>query len=149
MWQPYTTENIGFLGVFNQRLHHYQRAVPGSIPDLRKGSGLWVFSDYGGEHQGAEFDSYAFLFTTPESVASWLAARLIWRERTALGQRRMAYKKLSDAIRQKACFPFLRMADLIEGLLVSVVVHKSITSFFANAHIDRGQPDLARYAHIK
>ena len=61
----------------------------------------------------------------------------------------MAYKKLSDGIRQKACFPFLRVADLLDGLLVSVLVHKSISSFFSHGQIDRNLPELARYSHIK
>ena len=59
MWNPYTTEDIGFLQVFSENLDKYQRRVSGSIPDLRKGLGILVFSDYGGEHQGAEFDVYA------------------------------------------------------------------------------------------
>lgn len=149
MWNPYTTENIGFLRVFSESLNNYQCHVPGCIPNLRHGSSILAFSDYGGEHKGAEFDSYAFLFTTPESVAAWLPARSMWREATGMARRRMAYKNLSDRIREKSCFSFLRTADLLEGLLVSVMVHKSITSFFSHDLIDRSQPELARFGHIK
>lgn len=149
MWIPYTREQIGFFRAFSDRLDKYQRAVPGSIPNLRSSSGMLVFSDYGGEHAGSEFDSYTFLFTTNESVADWLPVRSIWRENLNLEFRRMAYKKLSDGIRQRACFPLLRSADSLHGLLISVAVHKSITSFFSHTCIDRSRPELAQYAHIK
>jgi hypothetical protein len=149
MWQPYVTESIGLLRQFSDSLEKYQRSVPGSVPEFRKASGIIVVSDYGGEHAGAEFDAYAFLITTPESVADWLPGRKIWRERMAVEHRRMAYKRLSDGIRQRACLPFLRIADLLNGMLISILIHKSITSLFATTHIDRTHPALARFGYIK
>jgi hypothetical protein len=149
MWHPYTNERIGFLRAFSDKIASYQERVPGSIPNLRQSSAIWSFSDYGGEHSGAEFDSYAFLFTTPESVHQWRPVRDAWREIMGLGDRRMAYKRLSDDIRQRACYPFLRTADLLDGYLVSIAVHKSISSFFSYSKIDSSLPELAPYVNIK
>jgi len=114
MWKPYTNESIGFLNAFGQKLDNYQQRVPSDFPDFSESKGIMAFSDYGGEHKGAKFDSYAFLFVTPDSIKQWLYGREIWRKKFGMENRYLAYKKLSDGVCQRACLPFLNIADLLD-----------------------------------
>jgi hypothetical protein len=98
-------------------------------PNLRDESDLILASDYSGEHQGPEFQVLAFLLTHKNSVLGpWESARMSVRKaHLSEGSegRRMAFKKLNDALRINALSKFLDAASLLNGVLVCVAVDKA------------------------
>ena len=56
---------------------------------------------------------------------SWLELRASFREQFFTLHRRMAFKSLNDAHRRRALEPFLRLASLINGVLVTFAVNKA------------------------
>ena len=103
-------------------------ADPYLLRDLRRTPKLTVFSDYGGEHDGAEVSTYSFLLLIEESLGRFLLARPALRS-GELSDRRMAYKALSDGVRAPALVPFLSAADSIHGVLFTLAVAKNAELF--------------------
>lgn len=105
----------------------YEQSRPNSFPDLRSDPALVLASDYAGEHQESEWQVLSFLMASlPGLLQTWEEPRLYVREQLLKGPRRHAFKNLGDGIRQKALLPFLNACSLINGIVVSVAVHKSI-----------------------
>ena len=93
--------------------------------DLPSFPGVCLATDFGGEHRGADYHTYAFLVCPSGSLAPWDAARLVVR-RPELGSSVMGYKHLGDGRRARALGPFLEAADCIPGFLAVVAVGKSV-----------------------
>ncbi|MCE9565830.1 MAG: hypothetical protein K8U57_27715 [Planctomycetes bacterium] len=95
-------------------------------PDLNDGSDLVLATDYSGEHEAPEFRVLGFLLTTRKSIETvWEPARLEVRKKYLHNDRRMAFKKLDDALRINAFPTFLKAASQLNGVLACVAVEKS------------------------
>jgi hypothetical protein len=86
---------------------------------------LFIGSDYGGNHKGSAYNSYAFVVVN-DKPSQWLLMQRNIRARYLPNARRMSFKRLNDPHRQEALIPFLQAADTLDGHLVVFLVHKSV-----------------------
>jgi hypothetical protein len=89
------------------------------------GKHLFIGSDYGGDHKGSNYNTYAFLLVDDRPL-QWLSTQRRLRAAYFTDTRRMSFKRLGDPQRQAALVPFLQAAHDLPGHLVVFVVHKSI-----------------------
>ena len=94
------------------------------LPDLHSAHSIIMTSDYGGQHKQAVYESFSFLIADLGRCARWDEERLAVRAEFFRDNRRMSYKALNDRKKQRALLPFLAAANLIPGLLATVLVRK-------------------------
>lgn len=103
------------------------------LPEFEGSEGLWIMSDYGGEHKGAGFNTYSFIICCADKAPVFREECRKIRVRHSLNTpfKEFNYKDL-DSVRVKASLDdFLRVADsYIHGVLVTVSVDKNIPSLF-------------------
>jgi hypothetical protein len=84
-----------------------------------------VATDYSFDNAASDFQVIGLLLADAEYAAIWNDARREVRERLLGDRRSMSWKKLnSDSQRQAAFLPFLRAADHIHGLSVTLAFHR-------------------------
>ena len=109
-------------------------------PRENRGQTLVSLGDFSGSHDGARFNTYAFLHFDLERNARWRWLQQSLRTSKQLGRRRMSFKSLNDKIRQRALPGFLQAADEIEGALNVFAIAKEfgpfveVTAESASAH---------------
>lgn len=103
----------------------------GVYPNVPRGQTLLMAADFGGQHAGQYFDTYAFLFLDLERIQYWFSELKEFRKNYLRTRRRMAFKSLNDNNRRRALIPFLRLANELEGCLVLFAISKSDRSMFA------------------
>ncbi len=87
---------------------------------------LLLASDYGGEHHKARYRSFTFVLVDQVSYAYWKVDQARWREQYLPDGRRLSYKGLGDVKKRRALTPFLALANSLRGLIVSVLVDRSL-----------------------
>jgi hypothetical protein len=123
---------------------------PGAIPNVRRGKLFLVASDYGGEHDLAEYQVLSFLFADWQQCGDWERTRQELRRRYLSDGRRMSFKTLRDKKKRAVLQMFLSAANNISGLSVSILIHKSIASLFRESgHIDLSEPEQEGFSHWK
>lgn len=105
-----------------------------SLPDFSKDKGLFIFSDFGGEHKGADFTTYSILICSADK-------RVVFKEKTkelrvkhGLNEpwKEFGFKDLNYGPISRSLNEFLNLADnFIHGILITVSVDKRIPSLFA------------------
>jgi len=127
-----------------------ERDHPGLLPNLRRGSTVFVGSDYGGQHEGADFQVLSFLFADLETCGEWESIRQGFRASILRNSRRISYKKLSAAHKQRTILPLLMAANTIPGIIISILIDRRIDSLFMDSgKLPKNHPDFAPYAHWK
>ena len=144
MWQALENPNLGFMNVFSDSIADSQRRNLQLVPELRQTKTLIAVSDYGGYDKTSQFESYALLVACGESWTDWEHARQSLRRAFRVGKRRFAFSKMGDSRKRRALLPFLATADALHGLLVTVLVDKSIDSLF----VAQGRLDPASASHL-
>lgn len=111
-----------------------------AFTDIRSGPTVLVASDYAGERDEDIASSYSFMFL--DSIYLWPWTELWQKNRShhLPDNRRFAFKKLNDKIRQKALIPFLKSANTIPGVLVTYVFHKN-TGYLFDGEDTEWKPD--------
>ena len=89
------------------------------------GPHLFVGTDFGGNHKGSRYQTYAYLLVE-DTPTRWLSMMREIRNSYLEDSRRMSFKKLGDPQRQAALIPFLDAADALSGHLVVFAVHKRV-----------------------
>lgn len=118
--------DVGIHSFINTQFGEQDRPDRIIYPDLNDGSDLVLATDYSGEHEAPDFRVLGFLLTTQKSIESvWEPARLEVRKKYLHNERRMAFKKLDDALRINAFPTFLKAASQLNGVLAYVAVEKS------------------------
>jgi hypothetical protein len=131
--------------VLSEKIWAMEQERPGNLPTFDPAAPILVFSDYGGGHSAAHFESYAFFLTQPAILAQWETDRLEIRWAYGLANCSMAYKRLGAADRARALWPWLVAADGLDGLLVTVLVARSFGSMFPAtglAHLRQKVPEF-------
>lgn len=123
-----------------------EQCRPGNFPTFDAKQPLLVFSDYGGSHKEARFESYAYFLTQPSVLPGWEKDRNDIRQAYGFVNCRMAYKKLESADRARTLWPWLVAADDLHGLLVTVLVEKSFGSFFSSDDLALLRTEVPEYA---
>jgi len=106
---------------------------PSALPDLRDSERLIVASDYSGDHTSSSHYTISLLIASLDGCGNWDQERLLLRTNILGGKRTMSYKGLSDSIKQRALVPFLRAANSIPGLCVTIAIEKSVSEFYENS----------------
>ena len=113
-----------------ERLQQADRAY---FSDLRGYETLVVGTDYGGEHKGATHEVIAVRIAGLADVIGAEARRAVFRQRFLRDGRRMSYKNLGDRRRRAALVPFLQLSGETPGVVVVVLIAKTIRSMFQPA----------------
>lgn len=87
---------------------------------------VYVASDYSGSHRGAHFTAISAVYCDVEASRRWLAIQRGFRAQFLSDGRRMSFKRLGDRLRSFSLIPFLKGADSISGLLLSLVVDRRL-----------------------
>jgi hypothetical protein len=95
--------------------------------NARRSGRVFLFSDWGGEHQDSAYTTFSCLLCDAESLSEWLFR--VDSRRSA--GRTFSYKTLnSDVLRRLDLAPILSAADSIRGVLLSVCFHRTLGSAF-------------------
>lgn len=149
MWNRLGKPELTNLNTFSERIWAMEQKRPGNFPDFLPNEPLLIFSDYGGSHPGARFESYAFLFVQPSVLPLWEGLRNGIRDAVGFHGGRMAYKKLNAGDRDRALIPWLHAADELTGLLVTIVVENSVGSFFGATDVERLRVEIPEFRDVK
>lgn len=90
----------------------------------RRGRQLLVTCDIGGSQKLQPYETFSFLILDLDRNGPWLATRAAFRAQSFTHHRRMSFKALNDGLRRRALTPFLRLASLVDGVLVTFAVDK-------------------------
>jgi len=130
-WRELDRDGLGFLNTLSGVFASAHRGDPRCLPNLREADCLFVGSDYGGEHQNANYQTLTFLIADVAACARWVHVWAPWRKRLLPDRRRMAYKSLNDGLRTRALFPLLETANGLPGLLVTFAFSRAVRSVFS------------------
>ena len=92
--------------------------------DGQRGRQLLVTCDIGGSLKDQGFETFSFLVIDVDRNRQWLATQSAFRSQFFTSGRRMAFKSLNDGLRRHALAPFLRLASLVDGVLVTFAIDK-------------------------
>jgi hypothetical protein len=112
---------------------------PHALPDLRTAPTLLLCSDYSGHHKAAAYEAYSFLLADLVRCSHWNDLRNEVRTRFLRDRRQISFKQLNDRRRRAALIPFLGAADMIPGMLLTVVVAKTLSSGLRMTGDERAQ----------
>ncbi|MGK5035366.1 hypothetical protein [Janthinobacterium sp. LB3P118] len=116
------------------------------LPDFSQDSKVAIFSDFGGENNEADFNTYSFLIMAYNKVGPFQDAVHAMRERHGIKDHysEFRYKRLDNGARFRALPQYLEIIDrYIHGAVITVAVDKSIKTLFgptkgkAHAHITK------------
>lgn len=142
----FSKAGIGSLlaDTFDQAVRARPHVFPNTEP---RGQTLVMVADFGGQHKGQHFDTYAFLILDLDRNGRWVQGQRLFRQTVMPNARRMSFKAMNDNRRRQALFPFLGLSDGIEGWLVLFGVSKAGGSLFGGLEKAAGVEDL--FAHWK
>jgi hypothetical protein len=132
MTRTFSTSGCGnllaasFDRVVQERPYRFPNAAP-------RGQTLMMAADFGGQHKGQYFDTYAFLIFDLDQNSGWLDGQRQFRHTIMPNARRMSFKGMNDKYRRRALIPFLTLADSIDGWLVLFAVSKAGGSLFRHS----------------
>lgn len=150
LWKPLTDPDFGLMTLFSRSIEAAETRDKNYLPDLRRGSVMFVASDYSGQNDFADYQSLSFLFADLNYCNTWEKKRQILRQQYLADGRRMAFKNLNDNKRWKALPAFLEAADTIPGLVATILIDKRINNLFKKSgSFDMNQPELRPYSHWK
>ena len=128
-WRHVPDRTLDYFDLLSEVLLRQELSGEISLPDLRSGPELFLYSDYSGSHRDSRYETYCFLLVNPLSLPTWHQHRIQVRRRL-LGSRRMAFKNLSDTKRAQALAPFLEAPTQLEGLVATFAISKVIPTLF-------------------
>lgn len=105
----------------------FDRALARHRPLLMQGGRgrqLLVTCDIGGSQKLQPYETFSFLILDLDRNGPWLATQAAFRAQFFTHHRRMSFKTLNDGLRRRALAPFLRLASLVDGVLVTFAVDK-------------------------
>lgn len=140
VWHPIKRPDLALLNSISDLIHKCETEEPGLLTSVRLGPTVILTCDFSGQHKDAEFECYSFLIADLAYLWFWDELRKGVRDEYLPNNRRMSFKGLNDNHRQRALVPFLQAAGWIPGLLLSILIDKSIHSLF-NADKDLRSQD--------
>lgn len=147
-WKLGDRPELGAMNVANSVVRAIDFSDPGAIPNLHNASTILVGSDYSGQHATSQFEALCFLFADADRMGLWIDSQKLLRKQFLPDGRRLSYKALNDRHRSTALPHFLKATDLLSGLLVVVLVDKSIESLFkSSGKIESSDAEIRSLAH--
>jgi hypothetical protein len=105
----------------------------GALPDFSEDSRVAVYSDFGGEHKGAHFNTYSFLIIADNKIGPFIEAIKELRQRHGILDQysEFAFKDLDYGPRLRALPEFLHIVDtLLHGAIVTIAIDKIVPTVF-------------------
>lgn len=140
---PFTLDMIGTDHPFFSSLLALAVSKVTELPDFSEDTKLGIFSDFGGEHAGAEFATYSILIMSLSKAGPFQTAIEALRRKYSMVDpySEFAYKKLTNGARSRAIGEFLHIVDnFIHGALITVAIDKQLKTVFGgsknHAHAD-------------
>lgn len=116
------------------------------LPDLHSTKSLMCFSDYSGEEEEADFSVYSFLLIGEKKLTEWDKQRQQLRNKILPDDRRISYKNYRDKLSQNYISEYLKIANNLDGYLITISISKNITSLFDNEPpIDLTNPNFEHF----
>ena len=103
------------------------------LPDFSDDAKIAVMSDFGGEHSGALFNTYSFLFIAYNKVGVFEQKIRGLRKKYGLltPYSEFAYKKLKSGARSRALPEYLQLVDqFIHGAIITIAIDTQIETVF-------------------
>ncbi len=104
-----------------------------SLPDFSNDKGLFILSDFGGEHKGADFTTYSILICSADKRSVFEHKTRELREKHNLNSpwKEYGFKDLRYGPIKRSLQEFLDLSnDYIHGFLLTISVDKNIESVF-------------------
>lgn len=92
-----------------------------------------IFSDYGGESNGACYYTYTTLVSGWDLTGHFLEAMRLIRQQHGLGEKEIAFKDFRMGQLRRALPAYLAALDTVPGLLFTLAVDKKLASVFGPA----------------
>lgn len=131
-WAKLTRPNLGLVGMLAEQIGRLEEAEPDLIPDLRSSEALYIGSDYSGDHKGPKYEICSFVVTSSDAEKKWDCPRRARRQKylshpSFTSPPEMSYKALNgDRARLRALPEFLKLADSLPGVVLTVAIDKGI-----------------------
>ncbi|WP_457280913.1 hypothetical protein [Polaromonas sp. P5_D5] len=132
-WWHKDDPDLGIMNTISHSLSRYELAHPDGMPNLRNDASLTVALDFGGAHRESPYETMGVLLVGNESILKWAAQQESVRMNHLPDWRRMSYKGLNDRLKYDALPHFLKAADSLNGVLLTVLVDKQLGSIFSNS----------------
>lgn len=144
-WKSIQDPRLGLAVELARKIGRLQEQNPTLLPNMRRASTILVTSDYSGELAGTAYQTYSYLIADADRISSWSDERELVRRRFLTDGRDMSYKGLNDRCRWRALDSFLRAADKLTGVLMTIAVHSSVSFFSGAAPVELTSQRFARY----
>lgn len=133
---------LGAMNLVGGLMRNLDLADGTALPDFTHANTLLIGSDYSGQYSTSDFEALGFLIADSDRLQHWLAARSALRARHLPDGRRIAFKNLGDKKRVAMLPEFIEASEQIHGLLLVVLIDKSIKTFFRqHGNIEPGNVD--------
>lgn len=127
-WKYVEGGRAGIATTISRCFAEHEEQNPTAFPSLRQDPCIVVASDYSGDHKESDYQLATFLISNIAGIyADWELERLRIREEHLPDGRRIEFKGLSDARRQRAIVPFLNATEKINGMLLCIAFEKSLS----------------------
>ncbi len=118
---------------FSHLLNSIVKDSIGELPDFSGDSKIAIMSDFGGEHPGARFNTYAFLFLAYNKAVLFeqKVKQLREKHHIIVPYSEFAYKKLKSGPRSRALIEYLDLVDhFVHGAIITIAIDKRIETVF-------------------
>jgi hypothetical protein len=109
------------------------------LPNFSDDKTICIMSDYGGEHDGADFKTYAFLFVSKDKQAIFNEKIHSLRKQHGLNDpyKEFSFKRLAYGPARRALEEYLDISNnYIHGLLLTVSIDKELKTVFGKNKIE-------------
>jgi hypothetical protein len=131
VWNQLSAEHYRHGGsYFDEAMSNIARERPTFLPLLQDSNRILIFSDFAGEHRNSRFATLSLVIVPVEAIPKWDRERTLIRAAFGLASRRIAYSKLNDRRKHAAIKSFCVCANSIDGICVTMVFDKQISSIF-------------------
>lgn len=135
-WRLGDRPELGMMNRVNTIFRKEDMLGPFALPNFDQASTILIGSDYSGQHTTSKYESYAFVIADFDRMKEWDVSRQYVRDTFLRDGRRFSFKAINDSKRAAALPAFLRSIDLIPGLLLVVLIEKSLKTLFSHTEID-------------
>lgn len=104
------------------------------LPNFAEDEGVFVFSDYGGEHSGAGFRTYTYLIVSADKISVFQRESEAIRLKYGLGTREISFKDLNYGPTRRALPDYLNAVNgCLHGMLLTIGVDTNIQTLFGES----------------
>ena len=128
-WKHINNKERGMVNELSDYIDGLENSQKIFLPDLRQADNLYLFSDYSGSND-QQLISYSILILDENSVNLFASSQKTFWESYSLGTKIIEYKKLNDGPRKRALIPFLEFCNNLNGLILTILIHKNTKSLF-------------------